>query len=213
MSLLVLLLAASGAGVAAGATAVGIWLRRRARGTSPTVASAAAPAAGCSTGSSGAPLRAPSRCWQLGLGDVVQVEDETRWLCSGIELREGSELRCAAWLGGHDGSEGLVVCFPPPEARYLWLRLQPIEVPATPPLRLELDGRLLDRQVTHSATVRAVGKLPLALGTEGTVSWYLGPAGDAAFLLQTAAGCLSGVGHRLEETQLDRMGSSDPAEG
>jgi len=161
----------------------------------------------------GSPEQPASARSALGLGDVVQVDDESRWLCSGVELVEGNDLRCAAWLGGHDGAEGLVVCFPPPESRFLWLRLQPLEVPASPPTRLELDGRLLDRQASHPACVRAVGKLPLELGTAGTVTWYLGAAGDAAFLLQTDAGSLSGVGRRIDGAELDRMGCSDPAEG
>lgn len=203
MSLMVAAIAAAGVGLAAGAVALGSWLRKRGRQTT------AAAAADEPEPPAAQPVRDPA--FSLTLGDMIQVEQQTRWLCSGFHVSDGITLRCALWYGadGADGSE-LVVAFPPPDRHIYWLTRSPVAVPEHSPSRLEIDSRLLDRVATYPAELEAFRPPQPADRIPATVSIYEGAIGDAAVAIHRRGACAVFAGTRLEDGDYDRLGTVDP---
>ncbi|MBW2527757.1 MAG: hypothetical protein JRI23_26485 [Deltaproteobacteria bacterium] len=201
MSLVVAAIAAASVGLAAGAVAVGSWLRRRRRRTE----------ASCGDGGKQLPAAPPPRddSIPLGLGDMVQVEDETRWLCSGVRIGDGATTRCALWFAIEGDGRLAVLAFAPPERHIYWLERVDLAVPAHPPSRLDVEGRLLDRVATFPAELEAVREPPIDT-SGGVVSWYEGAVGDVAVTLHGSAGCGAFAGRRIAPDDFDRMGTVAP---
>jgi len=211
MSLIVALVAAASAGVAAGAVSARAWIRARKKQAKPAQIPAAPGANPGGTEGLGSALATAAHAGPFVMGDVVQVQDETRWLCAASHLRDGSELRASLWLAGSGGSEGAVMAFVPPARHIYWLSREPLTLPAGAPARIEVRGKLLDRKATFPAAIETEGAEPLALGAEAVVSLYEGAVGDAAVVLQGKNSAAAFAGQRLEEGDYDRLGSAAPA--
>ena len=202
MSLIVAAVAAAGVGLAAGAIAVGSWLRRRSR--SAEAEDASPPPATAEAASA-----APRDRLTVGLDDMVQVDEQTRWLCSGLRVSDGASLRCALWFASEGQGQLLVVAFPPPDQHIYWLARTDLAVPATPPSRLDAEGRLLDRIATFPAYLEPVRTPPLSTD-QAVISWYEGAVGDAAVTVHDTRGCAAYVGRRIHRGDYERMGTVAP---
>lgn len=218
MSLVVAAIAAAGVGVAAGAVAVGAWLRRRAKqAAEPPRLPAGGPAPGSDGGAPAAGAAAASTADEhlsLRLGDMVQVEQETRWLCGGLRVREGATVRCALWFATEGSGEQPVLSFAAPDRHVYWLSpAEDVSMPEHPPSRVELAGRLVDRVASFPAHLEAVGRGAPALGTQAVITLYEGAVGDAAIAVHGEGRAVVYYGRRLEELDYDRLGVVDPAHG
>ena len=219
MSLLVAALVAAGAAAASSAVLVRGWLRRRAAARAnashacnrserrPTAVGKAAKAT-----SDAAERTRAGAVGGLGLGDVLQVDDETRWLGSGLLLRESSVVRCALWFEAAASGQGAVLSFPPPVGEIYWLAPADTALPTDPPSRLEIGGCLLDRSESFPAELEPLGREPMDLGTRVVAALYQGPSAEAAIVLGGSARSVVFFGRRIEAEGYDRLGSADPAE-
>lgn len=201
MSLVVIALAAAAAGVATSAFAVRWWKRGR-LAAEPKVAGQASMAASMP----------PGRAWTLPLsvGDVVQVQDETCWLCSAAMLREDGELRGALLFGQEPDAGRVLLVFAVPAGSIGWMERATLDLPARPPSRIEIEGRLLERQESFCAAVDYQRHPPLGLGASATVALYRGGVGDMAVALSAKGESVLYAGRWLDEGDYDRLGNVDP---
>ena len=149
---------------------------------------------------------------EIGVGDVIQVEDATRWLGSGLRLREAGSLRCSLWFATEGQAQSAVASFPPPAGHIYWLAAQEPALPAEPPSRIELDGAMLERSECFPAEVEAVAGEPPDLGARVLAAFYQGPAGQAAIVLRGGVRSLVFAGRRIDAGGYDRLGRVDPTE-
>jgi hypothetical protein len=217
MSLILALIAAGSTAVAGGAVLVRGWLRRRAvarahAGTTEAAVGTARAGRAASPGRAGANgARRPAE-GEIGVGDVIQVEDATRWLGSGMRLREAGTLRCSLWFATEGQVQSAVASFPPPADHVYWLTAQEPALPAEPPSRLELDGALLDRSECFPVELEGVGSEPPELGPRVLAAIYQGPGSQAAIVLGGSLRSLVFAGRRIDASGYDRLGRVDPAE-
>lgn len=147
------------------------------------------------------------------MGDVLQVDDETRWPRGAVLLRHGPELRGALLLSREAAVEQCTVALAPPARHLLWLRRVELAVPASPPTRIEIDGLLLDRTVAFPAALEVHGDHTLTLGSSGRFALYEGTVGDAAALLVGADATYVWHGRRLGPGDWDNLGQVGQDEG
>jgi hypothetical protein len=159
-----------------------------------------------------AELGRSSAVGDIGIGDVVQVEDETRWLGSGLHLRDGRLVRCALWFGATEGDERVVVSFPLPERHVYWLARADATVPAEPPSQLDVGPLSLDRCMSFPVEIEALRCKPPDLGLSPAAALYQSPSGVAALVLTGTRRTLVYVGRRIEAGDYTRLGSADPRE-
>jgi hypothetical protein len=214
VSLIVFGLICAAAASAGGAAFARVVARRRSERTAREEAAKA-------TAAEESPERALRRreeeALPLRLGDVVQHDDATRWPRSGLYVRYGGELRAVVLVSREADVDQAIVAFAPPERHILWLERVDLELPPTPPSRLEARGRLLDRRVLLPCEVECRGDdapLLAALGRDGSASfaWYEGAAGEAAVLLKSPSHEACYAGTRLAPDDYDRLGQVDPDE-
>jgi len=226
MSLFVAALAAAGAVAVSGALLARGWLRRRAEARAAERPVVGALARASAPGKPGAAGPRPSRrpparraeldrsgaVGDLGLGDVVQVEDETRWLGSGLHLRDGRSVRCALWFGATEGDERVVVSFPLPERHLYWLARADSTLRAEPPSQLDLGALSLDRCLSFPVEIEALRCKPPDLGLSAAAALYQSPSGVAALVLTGTRLTLVYVGRRIEAGDYIRLGNAGPTE-
>ncbi len=145
------------------------------------------------------------------LGDVIQHEMVTRWPRSALVAHQNQLVSCALLLSCEHGQQLAVVVFPPPQRHILWLRATELNVPHSPPGRLEVDTTLLDRVAQFPATLNALGEDLLKVGKQATIAIYEGALGDAALVLAASERSLVYHGKKLEQTDYDVLGQVDPA--
>jgi len=142
----------------------------------------------------------------LSVGDVVQVDLESRWLGSAVLLREASRLRAALLFAEEPGGQKTVAALAHPARHILWLERAAVDLPAEPPARVEIGGRLLERRQSFPALLEAVAKPPIDLGVHATISIYQGAAGDAAVAVHGRDRVVVYAGQRIEAGDYDRLG-------
>jgi hypothetical protein len=158
-----------------------------------------------------APPTAPADLLSIRLGDVVQHEGTTRWLRARLVLSVDASL-CAVVLLAREGkSEQAVALFAPPERDVLWLERVALTMPPSPPARLEIDRRLLDRRRVMPADIACEGHEPPSWSGSATLAVYEGAERDAALVLQIAAETVVFYGARLSSDEAEVLGRVDPS--
>jgi hypothetical protein len=140
----------------------------------------------------------------------VRVEGETRWLGSGLHLRDDCSVRCALWFVAAEGDERVVVSFPGPDRHLYWLARADAAPRADAPSRLDLGALALDRCMLFPLEIDALGCEPPNLGLSQLAALYQSPSGVAALLLTGTRGTLVYVGRRIEAGDYETLGSADP---
>jgi len=140
---------------------------------------------------------------------VVQHGSATRWPRGALLIHQGGSLHCALLLSSEDGRQQAVVSFAPPERQILWLLEVELAMPPSPPGRIEIDGRLLDREALFPAMVSARGEATPAVAGNAMFAVYDGSVGDAAVVLQGGDHTLVYYGRRLHPDDYDRLGTVD----
>ncbi|MCC6645849.1 MAG: hypothetical protein IT374_09800 [Polyangiaceae bacterium] len=114
-----------------------------------------------------APTPAP---W--GDGDVLCFPDGADVVLAGERRLLRDDVEIARMYEAETG--GVVVLWPPPDARVCLLRALSLEIASPPPTRLELDGAVLDRcglwtldGGAHLAEYRGARRSAVALGQRG----------------------------------------------
>lgn len=196
MSLIVASVVAAAAGIAAAGVVVRAWMKR---GRSAGNADLAAPPAELP------PTAGAFDGLPFGIDDVIQVDEATRWPRSAFLLKNAGETRAAILISREDGREQATVCFPRPASEVYWLEAVDVPLPDKPPSRLEIGGRLLDRQFALPVDVSEVAQARSDIGAVALFACYESSVGDVAVVLQGNAR-KTWHGRRLEAGDYDALG-------
>ena len=121
--------------------------------------------------------------------------------------RGDEALHAAVLLSNEHGKQDATVVFPYPDRNLYWFIARDVELPSSPPTRIELAGMLLDRRSLLPVSYRALGEAP-AIGARGTFALYDGSVGDAAIVM-TGDVTLVWHGQRLAPDDYDNLGKAD----
>src|SRR5690606_35903259 len=112
---------------------------------------------------------------------------------------------CAVLLSEEDGERQATVAMAPPDRCLYWLRQEALELPSSPPARLEINGCLLDRRKLLTVDLEAAGDDAPDLGEQARFALYRDRMGDAAVVLE-AAQTRIWYGRRLSPDDYDTLG-------
>ena len=210
MSLIVIGAIAAAAAGLSGVLAVRAITRRRRRAagsaSEPSEDAAASPALLTAP----EPSSSPAVDLPVSLGDVVQVGAASRWPRGCLRVLRDGHLYCAILLSRDGAGDHAIVAFAPPQRHILWLDLVDLDLPPTPPTRIEIEGQLLDRSTLFPAELQREGILSVETADDGMFACYEGALGDAAIVLDCGGQPLACYGRRVAEGDYDNLGQVDP---
>ena len=215
MSLIVLAIVGAAAGASAAMARLVYARRARAKAHGAARPDGAAHAAGAGA----TPAARPDGGERVGLlaralagfavqpADVVQVDDETRWLGPPVVAGDTLGVRCALFATPEEGPGKLVAAFAPPSRHLYWLDERTVDLPPAAPTTIECAGAILERASSHPVALQASDGAP-ELGSQGTLALYAAPSGEVALLLRTERGARFWLGRRLEPEDYDVVGNA-----
>ena len=150
----------------------------------------------------------PLQDWPARVGDVIEVGEATRWPRSATLVISDGVLECALLLSSEAGQQQATAMMAPPDRHLYWLEARQVEMPPSPPGRIEVDDMLLDRKVSFPAELRTIGEEPPELGDSARFAFYQSSSGDAAIVLQGSA-TFVWYGRRIPAGEYDLLGQGE----
>lgn len=212
MSLIVLSMLAAAAAGLSGALAARVVRRRRAEASERAAASLAASSTSSSRAAPAATEPSVGVTLSVRVGEVVQYGDETRWPKSAIMIWHDGEIYAGILLALEAGQELATVAFGPPRTELLWLHAVELPLPATPPSRVEIEGKILDRRALLFVQLESAGEDAPAADPSGSVAFYDGTVGDAAVVLYGAGTPRVYYGAKLDREDYQVLGKGVPSD-
>jgi len=138
----------------------------------------------------------------IRLGDVVLLRGSDAWLTSAIRIRDGAEDEAALFfLDGTAGRDGLLVPCSSPRVIF---HAQMVGLPEmlTTPTTMEHAQDVFTRTRLIPVTVEHHGQDCLAVGSEGTWSWFESSPGKVLCYLHTNQGAFAWCGRVVDDGSL-----------
>ena len=144
----------------------------------------------------------------ITIGDVVQRDQIARWPQTGVLIESAGEVVAGLLLASERGQTHAIVVFPAPQRDIYWLEQIELELPPTPPGRIEVGHAILDRTKLIVCTFAPRPGAPQL--TDGTLALYEGALGDAAAIVCSGATTLAYHGALLTPDDYDVLGDVSP---